>query len=78
MRGRPKEIVHEAPPRKFTRTFEDEDILETWLYNLDKSHGPISIDIRYKNGIDKKWTKLQKEHTRVKSEMRKINKRNKI
>jgi hypothetical protein len=73
-RGRPKEQIIEEASRKFTRTYEDEDALETWLYNLDKSNGPISVDIKYKNGIDRKWSKMQKENTRIKSEMRKINK----
>jgi hypothetical protein len=76
-RGRPKELPVIEIPHKFTRTFEDEDTTEVWTYDLTKSDGPVSVDIKYKNGVDKKWAKLQKEHTRVKSEMRKIDKRNK-
>jgi hypothetical protein len=73
-RGRPKELPIVEGPRKFTRIYESEDSTETWTYNLDKSNGPISVDIKYKNGVDKKWMKMQKENTRQKSEMRKITK----
>lgn len=74
MRGRPAAIIPQECPRKFIKVFEDEDTIETWTYNLDKSTGPILVEIKYKNGVDKKWSKMQKENTRVKSEMRKITK----
>ena len=59
-RGRPKEIIIEPPSRKFTKTYEDEHTIEIWTYNLDKHHGPISVDIKYKEGYDKGWAKRQK------------------
>jgi hypothetical protein len=80
-RGRPKEIVQEEAPRKYTKTYEDEDTTETWTFDLDKfSRGPISVEIKYKNGIDKKWGKMQKEAQNVRKnerQMKKINERNK-
>ena len=76
-RGIPKVIIQTEKPLKFTRTYEDDTTTEVWTYDLNKSDGPVSVDIKYKNGADKKWAKEQKEHTRVKSEMRKIDKRNK-
>jgi hypothetical protein len=80
-RGRPKEIVQEEKPRKYTKTYEDEDTTETWTFDLDKfSRGPISVEIKYKNGIDKKWGKMQKEAQNVRKnerQMKKINERNK-
>jgi hypothetical protein len=72
MRGRPAAIIPQECPRKFIKVFEDEDTIETWTYNLDKSNGPILVDIKYKNGVDKKWAKMQKDNIRQKSEMRKI------
>ena len=71
-RGRPKELPPQEQPRKFTRTYEDEDTIETWTFNLDKFHGPISVDIKYKNGVDKKWVKNQNEQKRAKKEMKRI------
>ena len=80
-RGRPKEIVQEEKPRKYTKTYEDEDTTETWVFDLDKfPRGPISVEIKYKNGIDKKWGKMQKEAQNVRKnerQMKKINERNK-
>jgi len=79
-RGRPKETPIEEQPNKFTRVYEDDSVLETWLYNLEKSNGPISVDIKYKNGIDKKWGKMQKQAKQEKKtarQMKKINERNK-
>lgn len=72
-RGRPKEIPQQEAPRKFTRTYEDETTVETWTFNLDKfDKGPVSVDIKYKNGVDKRWVKEQNEQKRVKKEMKRI------
>ena len=68
---------------KFTRVFEDETTTETWTYDTDKfRNGPISVDIKYKNGADKKnnWNKLAKQSRddrRASRQMKKINERNK-
>jgi hypothetical protein len=66
---------------KFTRTYEHEDTTETWTFDTDKfRNGPISVDIKYKNGADKKWGKMQKEAKQIKKterQMKKINERNK-
>jgi hypothetical protein len=82
-RGRPKEIVQEEKPRKYTKTYEDEDTTETWTFDLDKfSRGPISVEIKYKNGMDKQknWNKIAKQSRddkRNARQMKKINERNK-
>lgn len=61
--------------RKYSRTYEDDTTIETWLYNLDITrNGPIEVTIKYKNGVDKKWIKNQNEVKRVKKEWKKINK----
>jgi hypothetical protein len=66
---------------KFTRIYEHEDTTETWTFDTDKfRNGPISVDIKYKNGADKKWGKMQKEAKQIKKterQMKKINDRNK-
>lgn len=62
-------------PTKFTRVYEDETSIDTWTFDLDKfPRGPISVDIKYKNGADKKWIKNQNEAKRVKKEWKKLNK----
>ncbi len=72
-RGRPKIEKPEEQPRKFTRVYEDDSTIETWTYDLNKrTNGPISVDIKYKNGIDKKWVREQNEQKRVKKEMKQI------
>jgi len=81
-RGRPKEPEHIPPPRKFTRNYEDEDVIETWVYDLDKHHGPINVDIKYKNNLDKSknWNKMQrnaKDERRVNRQMRKLQQKKK-
>jgi hypothetical protein len=82
-RGRPKEIVQEEKPRKYTKTYEDEDTTETWTFDLDKfPRGPISVEIKYKNGMDKQknWNKIAKQSRddkRNARQMKKINERNK-
>jgi hypothetical protein len=74
-RGRPAEIVPQESPCKYTKIYDREDTTETWVYDLDKyPNGPISVDIKYKNGADKNWAKMQKEQKRYASSMRKINK----
>lgn len=61
MRGRPSNIIQELPT-KFTRTYEDDMSTEVWTYDLNKHHGPINVEIKYKGGVDKKWNKIQKEN----------------
>jgi hypothetical protein len=49
---------------KFQRTYEDETTTETWTFDTDKfRNGPISVDIKYKDGADKQknWNKLAKQ-----------------
>jgi len=63
--------------RKYTRTYEDDTTIETWLYNLDITRsGPIEVNIKYKDGADKRWVKDQNETKRIKKEWKKINKVN--
>ena len=74
-RGRPAEIAPQESPRKYTKIYEYEDATETWTYDLDKRlNGPLLVDIKYKNGVDKNWAKMQKEQKRIASSMRKIKK----
>jgi len=75
-RGRPKEIVIEPSPRKYTKVYEDEYTTEIWTYNLDKHHGPISVDIRYKSGAEKAMKQNAKNAIQEKKtarQMKKIN-----
>ena len=68
---------------KFQRVYEDELTTETWSFDTDKfRNGPISVDIKYKNGADtqKNWNKLAKQSRddkRSARQMKKINERNK-
>ena len=66
---------------KFTRTYEDEDTIETWTYDLDKfPNGPISVEIKYKAGAEKRikqGAKETKEQQKIARQMKKINNRNK-
>ena len=68
---------------KYQRTYEHEDTTETWTFDTDKfRNGPISVDIKYKNGADtqKNWNKLAKQSRddkRSARQMKKINERNK-
>ncbi len=68
---------------KFTRVYEHEDTTETWIFDTDKfRNGPISVEIKYKNGADKQknWNKLAKQardDKRSARQMKKINERNK-
>jgi len=61
-RGRPKEIIHEPPPTKFSRVYEDEYAIETWNFDLKKfDKGPIEVDIKYKAGAEKALKLIAKE-----------------
>ena len=66
---------------KFTRVYEDEDTIETWTYDLDKfDKGPISVEIKYKAGAEKRIKQRVKDTTQQKKiarQMKKINNRNK-
>ena len=68
---------------KFVRIYEDETTTETWTFDTDKfRNGPISVDIKYKNGADKpkNWNKMAKQakdDRRAERQMKKINERNK-
>jgi ribosomal protein S8 len=75
-RGRPKETIAEPSPRKFIKVYEDEDMIETWTYDLDKHRGPISVDIKYKAGAEKSIklrAKEAKQEKRTARQMKKIN-----
>jgi hypothetical protein len=78
-RGRPATIIQEAPPRKYTRVFEDEYAVETWTYDLDKfRNGPIQVDIKYKAGAEKAIklnAKNNKQEKKSARQMKKINER---
>jgi hypothetical protein len=67
--------------RKFTRVYDDEDTIETWTFDLDKfPNGPISIDIKYKAGAEKRIkqrAKDAKQEKKIAKQMKKINNRNK-
>ena len=80
-RGRPKEIQIVDQPRKFTRVYEDDDVIETWKFDLDKfDRGPIEIDIKYKAGAEKRLkqqAKEAKQEKKIARQMKKINNRNK-
>ena len=74
-RGRPKEPEHVPAPRKFIRTYEDEDTIETWTFNLDKfDKGPISVDIKYKPGAEKRIKDRAKETKQIKKTERQMKK----
>ena len=78
-RGRPKEPEAVPAPRKYTCIYEDETSTEIWTYDLNKfDKGPISVDIKYKNGIDKQknWNKIAKQakdDRRTSRQMKQIN-----
>ena len=67
--------------RKFTRVYEDEDTIETWTFDLDKfDRGPISTEIKYKAGAEKRIKQRAKETKQEKKtarQMKKINNKNK-
>lgn len=77
-RGRPKEIIDTPSERKFTKVYEDDYTIETWTYNLDKHHGPINVDIKYKPGAEKAMkqdAKNAKQEKKIARQMKKINNR---
>ena len=81
-RGRPKEIIHEPPPIKFERCYEDEYTIETWKFDLKKfSRGPIEVDIKYKAGAEKALklkAKEAKQQKKIERQMKKINNKNNV
>ena len=82
MRGRPpKEITPQENPTKFNRTYEDEYATEVWTFDLNKSpYCPISVDIKYKSGAEKRIKqeiKEAKQQKKIARQMKKINKKNK-
>ena len=68
---------------KYIRTYEHDNTTEVWTFDTDKfRNGPISVDIKYKDGADKpkNWNKLAKQakdDRRAARQMKKINERNK-
>ena len=61
-RGRPKEQPIEPKPLKFTRTYEDDDTITTWKFDLNKFvNGPIEVNIQYKAGAEKRIKERAKE-----------------
>jgi len=81
-RGRPKEIIHEPPPTKFERHYEDEYTIETWKFDLKKQpYGPIEVDIKYKAGAEKALklkAKEAKQQKKIDRQMKKINNKNNV
>jgi hypothetical protein len=73
-----------TPTSKFTRTYEDEDTIETWTFDLDKfKRGPVQVDIKWKNGLDKpkNWNKRLKDaknERRVERQMKKIDENTRV
>ena len=80
-RGRPATIIQEEAPRKYTRVYEDEYAIETWMFDIDKfRNGPIQVDIKYKAGAEKAIklnAKNNKQEKKASRQMKKINERNK-
>lgn len=76
-RGRPKEIIQEPKPTKFIRIYEDDEIVETWKFDLKKfDKGPIEVDIKYKAGAEKAIklrAKEAKQQKKTERQMKKIN-----
>lgn len=76
-RGRPPiNVIEVEKPIKFERVFEDENTIEIWKYDLEKSLGPINISVTYKNNCDKNWDNKQKQakvENRIARQMKKIN-----
>ena len=66
---------------KFERKYEDDDTIEIWKFDLEKfSSGPIEVDIKYKNGAEKRIkqrAKEAKQEKKIARQMNKINNRNK-
>ena len=66
---------------KFNRVYEDEDTIETWTFDLEKfKRGPVSVDIKYKAGAEKRIKVRAKEAKQIKKtarQMKKINNKKK-
>ena len=66
---------------KWEEKYEDEHSIEIWKYDTKKNpNGPIEVNITYKNGYDKQWSKMQKQNKddkRTARQMKKINNKNK-
>lgn len=73
-----------TPTDKFTRVYEDEETIETWTFDLNKfKRGPIQVDIKWKNGLDKpkQWNKRLKDaknERRTERQMKKINENTRV
>ena len=53
----------------YSKVFEDETSIDTWYYDEEKStRGPFKVEIQWKDGLDKDWSKIQK----TAKQMRKI------
>ena len=81
-RGRPKEVIHEPPPSKFERRYEDEDTIEVWKFDTKKfARGPIEVNITYKPGAEKRIkqrVKEAKQQKKIERQMKKINNKNNV
>jgi hypothetical protein len=80
-RGRSTTIVQDPTELKFSRVYEDEETITTWIFDLEKfDRGPISVDIKYKVGADKVIKARAKEAKQIKKtarQMKKINNKGK-
>lgn len=67
--------------RKFTRVYEDDETIETWIYDLDVfDRGPIEVNIEYKENAEKEIKKRAKEvkqQKKIARQMKKINSKDK-
>jgi len=66
---------------KFSRIYEDEETITTWIFDLEKfDRGPVLVDIKYKTGADKAIKARAKEAKQIKKtarQMKKINNKGK-
>lgn len=61
-------------PTKYERTFEDDYVVETWKYDMDKTKfGPFEVSVHYKP----LWTKERKEELAAKKLEKRKEKMNK-
>ena len=43
-------------PRKFSRTYEDDESISIWKYDLNKQpYGPIEVEYRWKKSAQSIW-----------------------
>jgi len=48
--------------KKFTRTYEDEESVSIWKYDLNKNpYGPIEVDYKWKKTAFNPWEKKDKK-----------------